>query len=567
MKYFFTIYLSLFFTIHSNIIIAQNQIALTKSEINSLATVCRIWGLMKYNHPALRTHRLDADSLLTQEILPKIKKIKNTKDFNHYLSVFLSGLKTDSLNVEKIEKELLVSKIKAGFVWIEQNKMLDRENKARLWKIIYCSKPKQSYYVEQDSLGYVSFMNEKNYDLPKQNPSNVKLLSLFRIWNVLDLFYPYKKQLDNEWEEVLKKQIPIFNNEDTSLLSYKYDILRFSTFLQDQHGFIDVPEIKGSVYANFYPIVINDTLIVIDKYCSIGFCNEMSNIEKGDIILSINGKKVKDFKDKYKELISGGRSQTIDNEIALTFVTAFKKINTYEIIRKHQKIIIEHEYLDFTIIDSLRDFIKEKYKGIVTEKYLYLDGTLINRKTIKEVLEANKAKKYIIIDNRFYCKDYHRPLANFIFPTKTKVEVQKIANLDFAGLWEWNEDCKTCNLGTENPNPYQGKIIVLMDATSQSASEYNIKVLKKAPNVTLIGMPSAGIDGDVTEIILPGNVIFPFTCIGTYFPNRESYQRVGIQPDIYVPYTVKGLHEGKDEILEAALKYIESLESEKVEKK
>ena len=44
--------------------------------------------------------------------------------------------------------------------------------------------------------------------------------------------------------------------------------------------------------------------------------------------------------------------------------------------------------------------------------------------------------------------------------------------------------------------------------------------------------------------------------IGVYYPDGTETQRVGIVPDVEVKPTIKGLTEGKDEVLEKALEWI-----------
>ena len=44
--------------------------------------------------------------------------------------------------------------------------------------------------------------------------------------------------------------------------------------------------------------------------------------------------------------------------------------------------------------------------------------------------------------------------------------------------------------------------------------------------------------------------------IGIYYPNGGETQRVGIIPDIEIKPTLKGIREGKDELLEKAIEII-----------
>jgi C-terminal processing protease CtpA/Prc len=55
---------------------------------------------------------------------------------------------------------------------------------------------------------------------------------------------------------------------------------------------------------------------------------------------------------------------------------------------------------------------------------------------------------------------------------------------------------------------------------------------------------------------LPGQIITYFSGIGIYFSNGKPAQKVGILPDIEVHPTIKGIREGRDEVLEKAIEII-----------
>jgi len=45
--------------------------------------------------------------------------------------------------------------------------------------------------------------------------------------------------------------------------------------------------------------------------------------------------------------------------------------------------------------------------------------------------------------------------------------------------------------------------------------------------------------------------------IGVFHPDRKPTQRIGIVPDLEVKPTIAGIREGRDELLEAAIRLIE----------
>ena len=78
-----------------------------------------------------------------------------------------------------------------------------------------------------------------------------------------------------------------------------------------------------------------------------------------------------------------------------------------------------------------------------------------------------------------------------------------------------------------------------------------------AGNTTIIGSQTAGADGNVFEFDFSG-FHTNFSGIGVYYPDRRETQRIGIIPDIKIEPTIKGIQEGKDEVLDRALAFIET---------
>jgi C-terminal processing protease CtpA/Prc len=79
-----------------------------------------------------------------------------------------------------------------------------------------------------------------------------------------------------------------------------------------------------------------------------------------------------------------------------------------------------------------------------------------------------------------------------------------------------------------------------------------------ATDVTFIGSPTAGANGDITNFILPGNLVVTFTGHDVRHPDGRQLQRIGIQPHVYVRPTIAGIRAGRDEVLEAAVSYLQA---------
>ncbi len=100
---------------------------------------------------------------------------------------------------------------------------------------------------------------------------------------------------------------------------------------------------------------------------------------------------------------------------------------------------------------------------------------------------------------------------------------------------------------------FDGKVVILVDETSQSQAEYTAMALRAAPNAIVVGSTTAGADGNVSEIPLPGGVTSMISGIGVFYPDNRPTQRIGIVPDFVVIPTIPGIRAGRDEVLEAAV--------------
>jgi len=89
-----------------------------------------------------------------------------------------------------------------------------------------------------------------------------------------------------------------------------------------------------------------------------------------------------------------------------------------------------------------------------------------------------------------------------------------------------------------------------------SQSEYTAMALRAGPRAVVVGSTTAGADGNVSMIPLPGGLVTAISGVGVFYADGTPTQRVGIVPDIEVRPTIEGIRAGRDEVLEAALRYI-----------
>lgn len=100
---------------------------------------------------------------------------------------------------------------------------------------------------------------------------------------------------------------------------------------------------------------------------------------------------------------------------------------------------------------------------------------------------------------------------------------------------------------------YRGQVIMLINEHTQSQAEHLAMQVEAAAPVEFVGSPSAGANGDIRTLALPGGVFVSYSGYEVTHADGRQFQRIGIVPQLLVTPTIDGLRAGRDEVLERAL--------------
>lgn len=148
-------------------------------------------------------------------------------------------------------------------------------------------------------------------------------------------------------------------------------------------------------------------------------------------------------------------------------------------------------------------------------------------------------------------------LGQFIAPKGTEFVKFTTMNPNNPGEFNFGTTL-TIGAGSLAKKKFKGPVVVLVNELSQSQAEYTAMAFRAAPNATVVGSTTAGADGNISPILLPGGLRTMISGIGVYYPDGTPTQRVGIVPDVEVKPTIEGIREGRDELLEKAIEIIEN---------
>ena len=93
----------------------------------------------------------------------------------------------------------------------------------------------------------------------------------------------------------------------------------------------------------------------------------------------------------------------------------------------------------------------------------------------------------------------------------------------------------------------------LTDGRAVSYAETYLGIIEHYKLAEIVGEATAGTNGNVNPFTLPGGYRVVWTGMKTLKHDGSRHHGVGIQPTVPVRPTIRGVIEGRDEVLEKAL--------------
>ncbi len=526
----------------------------TKEQTEDIATFCKIWGFLKYYHPSVAKGNMDWDSVFMHRIadLPSFKSKQALSDYYKNWIESLGEIKPcKECSIKNPDNQ----KLNFDLSWTDDKNMFS-DNLIELLDFVEKNRNTgYNYYVQRKDAGNTLYENEKVYKDSIFPSPPLRLLGLSRYWNIVNYFFPYKYLTDQKWDAVLREMIPKFKDaEDTT--AYHLTMLELCCKLNDSHA-IFATAYKSKYFGNkgvpFY-IKIIDNKAVVTELDNVLLCDK-DDIQKGDVIISVEDKPIYELIEQKKRYVAASNESVIRrglSNVLLNGVTDSVKIK-YE---RNGKIFDKylHRYV-YKGMNSKRDTAKNMAKFEILKNNIgYINMGLLKGEDAKEIMEALKNTKGIICDIRNYPNNSVYSLLDYL--TKEDKEFVKflIPDLSYPGVFKYEKPQK---LGKKKASYYKGKVALLIDESTQSQAEFTVMAFQTAPNVKCVGSQTAGADGNVSIITFPGELKTKMTGIGVYYPDGRETQRIGIVPDIEVKPTIKGIKEGRDEVMDKAIEYIE----------
>jgi hypothetical protein len=530
-----------------------SSVELSASTQENLAVLGKVWGFLKYYHPSIAKGDINWDHELFR-ILPKIMDGKSQIERNDLILEWIDQLgHVESGQYPAFDTASV--KLKPNYNWIDPHELGEKTVK-RLNTIKQARRENKHHYVAFDPfLAHPEFINEESYSQTAFPDAGLRLLSLFRFWNIIQYFYPYRYLLDDHWHDVLNEFIPRYLSA-TNELEYKLVIVQLVARIKDSHGGIynspDLEDFKGNFFAPIEITFIEDKPVVTDYLDQEH--GVKTGLQKGDVIEVINNRNIGEIILERLPYISASNHAVQKRELAWDLLRTNDPVMTIGYKRNNIPGVLK--------VKCLPGYQVNKYQRIqgedscftmISPDIAYLYPWTIKAEYIPEIMKSVSGTKGFIIDLRYAPRASLYPLGDYLF-TKPQVMAKLTkGSIELPGLFTF---FRNIEIGKANDAPYKGKIVILNNEYTQSSCEFTTMALSLASNAIVIGSTTAGADGAVTEVSLPGGIVAQITGSGVYYPDGTETQRIGIVPDIEIKPTIKGIAENRDELLEKAVSLI-----------
>ncbi|OXA90961.1 S41 family peptidase [Flavobacterium hercynium] len=538
------------------IVITQTLFSQTKiTENQKLAATCKVWGFLKYYHPEVAGGKTNWDKKLF-DILPEIDKAQTKEEFSTILEKWV-----ETLGVVPANKPLVLDAKTDLFTknldldWIKRNKLFSKKLSEQLQFITENRFQGKNHYVSLEGEGVrLSFTNEIEYTEFDWTNKNMRILSLFRFWNYVEYFFPYKYVMDQKWDDALVEILPNIAtpaSEKDFLLAMR----ELSIKLNDTHA--GTFSMKMIEYLGGEKYIAASVKIIDDKAVVTNLANDslanIDDIKIGDIITKVNGKTVAQKVKELEKYMSGSNKDAALPSIGMVMLTGNMPDLEIEFIRNNLKSVKRIRLYENRDLKRTPPKSTDKWK-ILENNIGYVNMSQVEKVDINVMMEELKNTQSIIFDVRSRPKYTDFLLHEYLNPEPKPILRLLSQDLSFPGRYIWANEMQEC--GKINPDYYKGKVIVLVGSGTFSFGEQTAMAFQTAPNTTIIGSQTAGADGPNYNFTIINGFNSSFTSSGVFYPNKKETQRVGIVPNIVVKPTIVGTQEKKDEVLDRAIQFV-----------
>ena len=382
-----------------------------------------------------------------------------------------------------------------------------------------------------------------------------QLLGLYRFWNIIEYWSPYRDLTAEDWNHVLAAFIPRIALAKTAE-SYRLEMLALIAEVRDGHAGLWPPDVRPPVGNCQLPVNVRfvEGLAVISGFSPADSSNH-TEMKIGDVITELDAVPVGKLVESWKPYYSASNDVARLRDIGRSMTRGECGESNIGVRREGQELKLRVQRIPSAGTGSriaTHDLPGPAFR-LLSKDVAYLKLSSVKIADAAHYVEQAAGTKGLIIDIRNYPSEFVVfALGSLLVSSETQFVRFTDGDLANAGAFHWT---KPLTLSPQQPH-YPGRIVILVDETSLSRAEYTSMAFRSVPGAIVVGSTTAGADGNVSAFVLPGDLHTSISGIGVFYPDKRPTQGIGIVPDVVVKPTIAGIRTGSDEVLEEALRQI-----------
>jgi C-terminal processing protease CtpA/Prc len=382
-----------------------------------------------------------------------------------------------------------------------------------------------------------------------------RVLALARAWSTLDHFWPHKRLLPRDaWSQAFAESLPAFEAARDER-EYVLALAAFGARTGDSH--VDLLGVPAERLLDRRAIPTISVLRIEGQpaVARVSDAARAAGVVAGDVLVSVDGEPFEarvarlkpyvaastpwDHAYRTDLLAQGGAPGSTANFVLRDASGRLKEVR---IVREERLDVWPSAAPKYRVLDGNVGYV-DLLRLTRAESDAMLDALWSTRAMVFDLrglplfmmlgLAARLNQKQAEI-GAFYL----RPHGSGVTPTSDRGESLTVMRIP----------------PTEKPI-YAGPVALLVDERTFSLGEADAQILRAA-GARLVGSTTAGVDGDMTRVCVPGGLCMLFSGADVRLPDGSALQRVGLRPDVEARPTLRGLREGRDEVLERALRLL-----------
>jgi hypothetical protein len=374
---------------------------------------------------------------------------------------------------------------------------------------------------------------------------DTRLASTVVAWNVFRHFYPYWTEAGVDWDGRLRPLLELAR-QATTRDAHRAALRTLVADIRDGHGGVTDPTRTGRAGLPVRFGVVENQIVVVAS-------NDPQTVAVGTVVSMVGGTPAKTRLAEAVALWSG--TPQWKEFRALQEIASCDKGSSVEL-----SLAFDGAARPVTLPCATTQPPADRRPEPIVElkpRVWYVDLTRATAEQLRPVMATLATAAGVVFDLRGYPTDAGARVLPFLLGEPESDRWMHIAQItgpfgEMAG-WQsvgWNMKPATPRI--------TGTVVFMTDGRAISYAESVMGYVKDRKLGTVVGSATAGANGNVIRFPVPGGFTIMFTGMRvTGHDGQTPFHLAGVQPDVPATPTIKGLREGRDEVLERALAIVQ----------